>query len=774
MASAKIAMTLTAAAVALLAVPTGAIAADAAGSDSAAEAAPAAESGVAAGGLQEIVVTAQKREERLFDVPVAVTAVTSEALTTQNLVRMSDIYSSVPGLQYSGGASGRVYNLSLRGITSGGNANPTLAILIDDVPFGGATNAGQPPIPDFDPATIDRLEVLRGPQGTLYGAASLGGLIKYVTHTPSTTDFSGRLELGSNTVDGGGAGYSARGSVNIPLLADRVGLSVSGFYRDDPAYIDNIFPTATASNVNTRKLSGGRGALLLHPTDDLTITLSALGQKVTSRNSDLSFSSGGILVCPPCQAPGNTATTTFTPVYDNLTTIKVVPATGTATFDLYTVRLEYDLHWAQLTSISGYGESDNQLNNDVTAVFGRLLVPAYAAPTGSTVVIANADHTHKFTQEIRLGAKGKQLDWLAGVFYDLEHATTDQTLTLGDPTGKQLAVPYIGSGPSTYKEYAGFADLTYHATDRLDVQVGGRYAKNKQVSTSQLNIDGPAQPIFGPTGSISAPSEEGSSTWLFTPSYHLTPDLLTYFRLATGYRPGGPNTGVPNVDKTFGSDSVINYELGFKGFVIPRQLSLDLSVFEIDWKDIQLQDTDAVSQLTFLTNGGKARSRGIETALQWSPWSGFTIDSSATYTDAVLTEDLPALANATALSGKSGDRLPFTARFTGNLSAQQTFVLTDRLDAFVGATYTYIGERLSAFKTNGPAASRPRFSLPGYSLFDLRAGFDYDKHWHLDVYARNVANKFGVIAATNRNGTAAPDAVFTQPRTLGLTASYDF
>jgi len=733
-----------------------------------------ADNDVPAGGLQEIVVTAQKREERLFDVPVAVTAITSESLTTQNLVRTSDFYSSVPGLQYSGGESGRVSNLSLRGITSGGNTNPTLAILIDDVPFGGATNAGQPPIPDFDPATIDRLEVLRGPQGTLYGAASLGGLIKYVTRAPSTKDFSGRLEVGTNTVDGGSEGYSARGSVNIPLLEDRVALSVSGFYRDDPAYIDNIYPTATANNVNTRKLSGGRGALLVRPIDDLTITLSALGQKVTSRNSDLSFSSGGILICPACQPAGSTAPTTFTPIYNNLTTIKVVPSKGDATFDLYTIRAEYDLHWAQLTSITAYGESDNELDNDVTAVFGRLLVPAYGAPAGSTVVIANADHTHKFTQEARLGAKGKQLDWLAGVFYDLEHATTDQTLTLGDAGGKELAVPYIGSGPSTYKEYAGFADVTYHATDKLDVQVGGRYAKNKQVSTQKFNIDGPAQFAFGPTSTISAPSEESSSTWLFTPSYHLTPDLLTYFRLATGYRPGGPNTGVPNVNKTFGSDSVINYELGFKGFVIPHQLSLDVSIFEIDWKDIQLQDTDAVSQLTFLTNGGKARSRGLETAVQWSPWTGFTLDGSATYTDAVLTEDLPEVANATALSGKSGDRLPFTPRFATNISAQQDFPITDRIDAFVGATYTYVGERLSAFKTDSPAATRPRFSMPGYSLFDLRAGLNYDKHWHLDLYARNLTNKYGVIAATNRNGTATPNAVFTQPRTLGLTASYDF
>jgi outer membrane receptor protein involved in Fe transport len=143
-------------------VPLGTVCADALAADDA-----ASSSQPAVPVLEYVVVTAQKREERLIDVPVAVTAVTAESLTSQDMVRMSDIYSSVPGLQYAGGLSGRVYGLSLRGITTGGNANPTLAILIDDIPFGGSTNAGQPPIPDFDPATIDRLEVLRGPQGTL-------------------------------------------------------------------------------------------------------------------------------------------------------------------------------------------------------------------------------------------------------------------------------------------------------------------------------------------------------------------------------------------------------------------------------------------------------------------------------------------------------------------------------------------------------------------------------------------------------------------------------
>ena len=725
--------------------------------------------------LAEIVVTAQKKQERLLDVPVAVTVVDADTLTSQNLVRLSDFYNRLPGLQYAGGATGRVSQLSLRGITTGGNTSPTVAILMDDVPFGGTTNAGQPPIPDFDPATIDHLEVLRGPQGTLYGASSLGGLIKYVTRAPDTKDFSGRVEVSGSSVAHGKEGYSGRGSVNLPLVADRLGLSVSGLYREDPAYLDNIFPTATAEDVNIKKTKGGRAALLWRATDNLTVTLSGLVQKFDTENSDLAVTSGGIRVCPACQGARNTANTNFAPLYRDLTTLNVVPSVGEATFQLYSARAELDLTWAQLTSISAVGRSDNVLLNDVTAVFGGLLVPAYTAPAGSTVTISNADQTHKFSQEIRLGAARDSFNWMTGLFYTEDKASTDQSLFLADPTGSGIATPYVGSGPASYREYAGFGDVTYHATPQLDVQVGVRYAKNKQHSAADFTIAAPAQPFFGPTRVTSSDSDESALTWLFSPSFHFTPDLMGYLRVATGYRPGGPNVGTPpNVGATYDSDSVINYEVGFKGNVLPGRLTLDVALFQIDWKDIQLQDTDAVSQLTFLTNGSKARSRGVEASIRWAPWHQFSVDANSAYTDAVLTEDLPSLAGASGLSGKSGDRLPFSARFTASISAQQNFDLSSSVSAFFGASYTYVGERLSAFRTDSAAATRPRFAIPSYSLIDLRAGVDFDQGWQASLFVRNLSDKFGVITAQNRNGTNVPTAVFTQPRTYGLTLSRTF
>ena len=712
----------------------------------------------------DIVVTAQKRTERLLDVPVPVTSVSAEALVTENLVKLSDFYSRIPGLQYSGG---RTSNLSIRGITSGGSTAATVAILIDDVPFGGTTSAGQPPIPDFDPGTLERIEVLRGPQGTLYGASSLGGLIKYVTRTPDTHELSGRVEIGGNTVDGGNQGYSGRASINVPIVQDRVALSVSGFYRNDPRWLDNIYTSAAAKNVNKKETWGGRAALLVKPTDTLTITLSAIRQKQQTENSDLAITSGGIRICPECSVPstGNTVQTNFQPVYADLTTLNTVPSTGDSTFAQSSARGELDLGWGQVTSITAWGRADNVLSNDVTSTFGGLFRAYYGSPTSATVLIENADYTHKFSQELRLAGSGDRLDWLVGGFYTVEHAGTDQALFLSSPE----VTPYAGSGPSSYREFAGFADLTYHATDKLDIEVGGRLSKNKQRSVQTQVIDDAVVDAFGPTDTATARSDDTAFTWLVSPNYHFSKDIMGYVRVATGYRPGGPNISGGTSAATFKSDTVTNYEVGLKGYVVPNTLTLDMSLFQIDWKDIQLQNTDAVSQLTFLTNGSKARSRGAEVATQWRAWRNFTLDANATFTDAVLTEDIPSSDTATGLSGKSGDRLPFTSKFTTSVSGRQTFTLSDQASAFFGATYTYVGDRMSAFGNSAASATRPRFTLPAYSLVDLQAGVTLDKSWQASLYMRNAFNKFGVIAAQNRNGTSVPTAIFTQPRTIGVT-----
>src|ERR1700722_12040046 len=217
--------------------------------------------------LQEVVVTAQKVTQREIDVPVSVTAVEASTLVNQDLVQITDYYSRIPGLQVGGtptGASG-ISALSLRGITTGGSGNPTLAVMVDDVPFGATTYLGQPPFPDLDPAILDRVEVLRGPQGTLYGASSLGGLIKLVTKDTDVNENSAHVQECPSVVDGGNAGYSGRASVNLPLVSDHAALLLSGDYRDDPEWTNKAYNNDP--NVNQVLTRGGHAKLLIKPVD---------------------------------------------------------------------------------------------------------------------------------------------------------------------------------------------------------------------------------------------------------------------------------------------------------------------------------------------------------------------------------------------------------------------------------------------------------------------------------------------------------------------------
>ena len=723
-----------------------------------------------ASGSDEIIVTAQKKNERLIDVPLAITAISADALTTQNMNRLSDYYDRIPGLQYSGQ---RVAAISLRGVTTGGATAPTVALLVDDVQFGGTTGAGQPPLPDFDASALSRVEVLRGPQGTLYGASSLGGLIKYVLKEPDTAKFSGRLEAGGTAVSHGGTGYALRGSVNIPIT-DWLAISGSGFKRNDAPYLDNAHPSVTKhKDVNTRDVWGFRGAVLVKPTDNFRFVFSALNQKQDALNSDLAITSGGVPVCATCYTGANasTAVTTFEPVYGDLT-IRSLDSVNSAKFQLYTGRAELDLGGVKVTSISAWSRADNVITSDVTAVFGGLIRSRYGLSTTPNIQIANADHTHKFSQELRLSGDTDAFSWLVGGFYTVEHASTDQTLIA---SGSLTGTPYIATGPSTYREYAGFADLTWHATDKLDVQFGGRYAHNKQQNFTNLLLSSQVEGVFGSTGTVSAKSDDNAFTWLISPSYHFTPDIMAYARVASGYRPGGPNIGSPpGAPASFGPDRVVNYEVGFKGKVVPGLLTIDTALFQIDWRDVQLQGTDPVTSLTFVANGGKARSRGIEFAASLTPWRGMTIDGNLTFTDATITQNILSLQGGAGFRGYAGDRLPFTAKVTASLSAQQNFDIADKLEGNFGFALAYIGDRAAAFQTNSASATRPRILIPGYKVFDLRGGLVYDKDWSLSLYIRNLFDERGITAAQNRNGANVPTALFIQPRTFGITLARTF
>jgi iron complex outermembrane recepter protein len=687
--------------------------------------------------LEEIVVTAQKRAERLQDVPVPVTAISAATLIGQNQLRLRDYYASVPGLSISSNNLGDS-NLSIRGVTTGGLTNPTVGITVDDVPFGSTTALGsRTAAPDIDPSDLDRVEVLRGPQGTLYGASSLGGLLKFVTVEPSTDRLSGRIEGDVNGVQNGhDAGFSARAAVNLPL-GDALAIRASGFLRRDPGYIDD--PALHVQGVNRADVSGGRFSALWRTSDSGSLKLSALFQDTSAHGAPY---------------------VSFQPALADLQQ-NLLGGTGGYNHQIRSFAATVKERFAGIDfiSISGYSIDKYHGTNDLTGYYGALSDAIYQV-AGTTQF--QSAQTKKFTQELRFsGTTRGHLDWLAGLFYTHEDTPTDDRYFAVDTRTLATAGPLFEDAyPTTYSEYAAFADLTYRFTEKLDVQVGGRESENRQRYEETYS-----GPLFDPPA-VNPPehTKDHSFTYLLTPRYRFSPNLMVYARVASGYRPGGPNPTcvLYPVPCQYAPDKTRNYELGLKAQTQEHRLSFDASVYYIDWRNIQLQVAQADTEFTYFTNASKARSQGLELSSQARPIKGLTISGWVAFNDAKLVNDLPP---DSSVIGTAGDRLPFSGRFSGNLSVQQEWSLNDRASVFAGASVTYTDNRQDVFEPAGTL----RFDLPGYTQTDLHAGLHLDD-WTINVFLNNLTDRRGILS-TGQVGFATWVANYIQPRTAGVLVS---
>lgn len=699
--------------------------------------------------IEEIVVTAQKREESLLSVPVPVTSISANALVDDNLLRMQDYYARVPGLGLTIGNTGQP-SLAIRGLSTGNSANPTVGIVVDDAPFGSSTALGFGYlVPDIDPSDLARIEVLRGPQGTLYGASSLGGLIKFVTVDPSTDGISGRAEVGAADVrNGGRVGYLVRGAVNIPL-SDTWALRASGFYHDDAGYIDNV--QTGERGTNRGATAGAHITTLWKPSDGVSLKLSALVQDSHRYGSP--------------------------DVYAGLGDLRqdVLRGTGGASNSMqaYSATLQAKLGASDLTVASAYSINKLALPLDLTTSLGAY-VPLLGFPVTSAAVVSNSQ-TEKFTQEVRLAVPlGERFDWLLGLFYthEVNPSVTGNILAINPANGISVGTILAEESSSTYAEYAAFTDLTVHVTERLDIQFGGRESQNEQ-HYSTINAGPYVTDLLGYPSPLVQPQEatrDNSFTYLMTPSFKLSPDLMIYARLASGYRAGGPNTfsALYHLPPTFAPDKTNNYEIGAKGTALQRTLTFDASVYYIDWKNIQLNllGPPPVEE-SYFSNGGRAKSEGVELSVEATPWHGMTVDAWAVWNEAVLTQSFPA---SSAAYGNPGDRLPYGAKASGNVSAQQTFSLTHGVSGFAGATESYIGNRYGEFASIFGSPLRQVYSP--YAQTDLRIGAREDS-WTLNLYVNNVMDKRGQLAG----GIGFfPTNAFTyiQPRTAGFSVVRTF
>ena len=594
--------------------------------------------------LAEVVVTAQKREERLIDTPQSVSVVSSEDINKLGATQFRDFANTIPGLTFTTAGAGYT-QISLRGITLGQDTSATVGIYVDEVPFGSSTGFSQGGQLALDVALLDldRVEVLRGPQGTLYGASTMGGLIKYVSKRPDENEFSGHVQAGASGTEHGSVNYETAGSVNIPLVSNRLAVRASAFESHDGGYIDNV--ALDQDRVNRSDVYGGRLDLFFTPTDALSVRLGGFIQEISrsgQATADYTFTGG-----QPYGSLGQHRE--FAEPFDQ-------------NFKLASATVDYNFGPATLTSISSYQTNRTRLVYDFSAlyvgVYNSFGLPYSAFGLPQTLT------TDKFTEEVRLASGSNQfLEWLVGGFYTHETSANTQSFTLLDLQGQPAPnTLYTFYAPSHYKESAGFADLTLHITSQFDISGGIRYAHNTQDYTQfQTGIFGPSTPT--------RTSSESVPTYLGNARYHFTDHMTAYARYATGYRPGGPNfvgtdpaTGRPVGPTTFQADRLKSYEAGIKAETDHKRFGIDLAGYYIDWTNIQVLTT-AGGFSVYANAPGGAKVHGAELTLTARPIEPLSLTTAFAYTDAHLAVAAPDV------GGLAGERLPNVPRFTASGNA---------------------------------------------------------------------------------------------------------
>lgn len=737
---------------------------------------------------EEILVTAQRREQVLADVPQAISVIGGATLERQQATTFLDFASLVPGLTLTQANQGET-RLIMRGANTG-SVGSTVAVYVDDVPFGssGSFSNGGVLAGDFDTFDIQRIEVLRGPQGTLYGANALGGVLKYVTALPDTEKLEARALGGIEDVNDGGLGYFGSAMANVPI-SDKIAIRASAYYRSNPGFIDTV--GRTESGADDAQSYGGRVAILLKPTETLSIRLAAQMQNIRV-DSPATFQADPLTLRPVNPITG-------VKTGGQRLRYERTPENNDIDYRLYSGTIDWDLGFATLTSVTSYAEQDVRQITDITPNAARGLANLIYAPTAPGTVglrFRNDIGLEKFVQEIRLASPANdRFEWQVGGFYTKEDSVLDQEFQPFNLGSGSLIPPAGSFGPFTfdrfvtagiaasYEEYAIFGSATLYLGDRFDITLGGRYSQNDQRNNQQVIQLGNGAPQEGQ-------SSEGVFTWSVAPRVELSDHTSLYARAAKGYRPGGPNFLPPNppagFPAEFGSDTIVSYEVGIRTETPNRRFSLDAAVFYLDWDNILILSTvqTAAGPVGVNSNGQRARSQGVEATATLRPIDGLSVLLNAAYTDAKLIDDtIPTAGGANLTGGLAGDRLPYTPEWQSSISVDYDWQLSAAARAFVGGNLRLLGDQVGGFNAAYRAAFNRQVRIDGYTVLDLRAGLEVDR-FTLSVYARNLTDSFGVVSAEGYP-FAVPPAVGGQgiplinagtirPRTIGATLGVSF
>lgn len=738
--------------------------------------------------LEEVIVTATKRDVSIQDVPLAITALDARTLQQEMIRDILDVAQHVAGLSFTTALPGRT-TLVLRGVSPVGG-QPTVGMYLDDVPMTGNISLlqgmTQPRI--FD---VGRVEVLKGPQGTLYGAGSLGGAVKFVGVKPDPEGFDAFALAGVSGTEGGDTSYEAQGLINVPLFSDRGALRIGGAYRHDGGYVDRVAGgdwadlylrtdaatlapverpsgnTVNAQDVNDLDSTSGKVSLLFEPSDTSEILATLNYWRTEAGDFGVAW--------------GNLAERQQSFVLDQPIQEEVI---------LGSLSIEKRWSGVTLNSLTGYFQRDNDLTADYTFFYRSLLGQG---PFGFLFETNPGDRiqAHKsdtWSQEFRLASNdpGARLQWLAGVY----GSRTENELELRlhshgiseiiPPPLAPLVVDDVvyGSDPtSTAEQLAVFGELTYAITDKLDLTVGARWFDYQIRSRSQAW--GVLNGGTGPDERLSS-SEDGLNP-KFTLAYAFDDDHMAYALASKGFRPGGPNIAVPTsqcaadlenlglteAPKSHKSDSLWNYEIGSKNTLLDQRMTLNGAIYYIDWSDIQQQVLLIGCGIPFLGNFGKAETRGAELEMEARLASRWLMGLGLAYADTEIKETV------TGVTAQVGDPMLGVPELMANAYLQYEVPTGSDRTWRARVDYQYRDSQLTAFErtmtvglqTGGtavvPYAGRVQAAA---SNTDLSFGLG-TRQFDYTLYVRNVFDEdVPVVAEPLRIDQSG----LPRPRTYGF------
>ncbi len=717
--------------------------------------------------LDTVIVTATRREESLQDIPLSVTAFQQEAMSEQGIVSYEGLARETPGVVLNQ-PTANFNTISTRGIaTNGYNANlqSATAIYVDELPISANGNSTI-----LDPTLFDveRVEILRGPQGTLFGANSLSGAVRILTKKPNASKFeaSTLVDLGMLGEDSLRQRYN--GMINVPLVEDKLALRVVGFYRDEEGWVDNV--GTGIDDANALKSFGGRAALRWEPTSNLNMQLTVIKEDNKPKDSGL-----------------------INPDRGEFVRYSIRPDLFQANFTSYNFSLDYDLGFANLTSSSTYSDTEGSFIVDLGGTYNQLIPFSLEAVAYDDI----------FVQEARLASEaGGDWDWIVGGFYfnkrrdvDFLYRSEQGFLDTLGLTGLPSDAFLNYSNYADSEEAAAFGEVTYRFSDKFWLTGGLRYTNtsvqgftNEGGYTSDYfaavfgGFTNTSLTLFPVAAAEGLKVTTNRMSYKVSASYKPVDNVTTYATVSTGFRSpiansqaGSVSTVDPNdliIPNGAESDDLTNYEVGLKGWWLDNKLSTNVAAYYIDWQDIQVQANRLSDQIQFATNIGAAVSKGVEFEIGAYPVKDLSIFLNASINDSEVTELTEGEA---AISGaEEGIQLAFP-KYQGSLSVRYDFDVTDNMDGFISGTAAYI-DNFPAMLPNVPG--NPNVASPTYDKTDeyvvanLVGGIVTD-NIKLTAYVENLFDDNSITYVHPESFLEARYAR-VRPRTIGVRISYDY